>query len=209
ILFAPILGWITHVNGWQGCFWFVGSLGLILAVLWGRTIFDVRKHPRINAEEIDYIESGGGLGQTGGRSAAGGGSAALSLRLIGKLLSNRLLIGVYLGQYCVNTLTWFFLTWFPVYLSRAQHMSVVKVGLISALPALCGFAGGILGGIFSDRLLWAGCSLTFARKTPIVMGMSLAMTMILCNYVSTQWAIVFLMSVAFFGKGFGALGWTV
>lgn len=209
ILFAPILGWITHVNGWQGCFWFVGSLGLILAVLWGRTIFDVRKHPRINAEEIDYIESGGGLGQIGGRSVAGGGYAALSLRLVGKFLSNRLLIGVYLGQYCVNTLTWFFLTWFPVYLSRARHMSVVKVGLISALPALCGFAGGILGGVFSDRLLRAGRSLTFARKAPIVMGMSLAMTMILCNYVSTQWAIVFLMSVAFFGKGFGALGWTV
>src|SRR6185437_12026142 len=30
-----------------------------------------------------------------------------------------------------------------------------------------------------------------------------------CNYVDTQWLIVLLMSVAFFGKGFGALGWTV
>lgn len=209
VLFAPILGWITHVDGWQGCYWFIGSLGMTVAVLWFFTIYDVRKHPRINAREIDHIESGGGLGFIGPRSAEIGGSISLSWRLLAKLLSNRLLIGVYLGQYCINTLTWFFLTWFPVYLFRARHMSVVKVGLISALPALCGFAGGILGGVFSDFLLRMGRSLTFARKAPIVIGMLLAMTMMICNYVGAQWAIVFLMSVAFFGKGFGALGWTV
>jgi ACS family glucarate transporter-like MFS transporter len=39
--------------------------------------------------------------------------------------------------------------------------------------------------------------------------MSLSMTMIACNYVSTQTAVMLFMSLAFFGKGFGALGWTV
>jgi ACS family glucarate transporter-like MFS transporter len=39
--------------------------------------------------------------------------------------------------------------------------------------------------------------------------MALAMTMIACNYVSTSFAVMLLMSVAFFGKGLGALGWTV
>ena len=34
-------------------------------------------------------------------------------------------------------------------------------------------------------------------------------TMMLCNVVDTQWQILLLMSIAFFGKGFGALGWTV
>jgi ACS family glucarate transporter-like MFS transporter len=42
-----------------------------------------------------------------------------------------------------------------------------------------------------------------------VIGMSLSMTMIACNYVSTQTAVMLFMSLAFFGKGFGALGWTV
>ena len=209
ILFAPVMGWIIHVSGWKGCFWFIGSMGMLLAALWFGTIYDVRKHPRINPGEIQHIESGGGLGLIGGRTSESPGYAALSWRLLGKLLSNRLLIGVYLGQYCVTTLTWFFLTWFPIYLSSARHMSIVRVGIISALPALCGFTGGILGGVYSDRLLRVGHSLTFARKAPIVIGMSLAMTMMLCNYVNTQWAIVFLMSLAFFGKGFGALGWTV
>jgi ACS family glucarate transporter-like MFS transporter len=83
------------------------------------------------------------------------------------------------------------------------------VGFLAALPALCGFAGGILGGIVSDSLLRAGRSLTFARKAPIVAGMLLATSMVACNYVSTRSAVVALMALAFFGKGFGALGWTV
>ena len=104
---------------------------------------------------------------------------------------------------------WFFITWFPVYLNQARHMSIVKVGIVAALPALCGSVGGILGGVVSDKLLQLGHSLTFARKAPIVGGMLLSVTMIGCNYVNAQWVVIALMSLAFFGKGFGALGWTV
>ena len=85
----------------------------------------------------------------------------------------------------------------------------MKVGFLAALPATCGFVGGIAAGVFSDKLPHSGRSLTVARKIPIVLGMALAMTMIGCNYVNTQFAVMLLMSLAFFGKGLGALGWTV
>jgi ACS family glucarate transporter-like MFS transporter len=39
--------------------------------------------------------------------------------------------------------------------------------------------------------------------------MALSMTMVVCNYSHSSAFIVALMSLAFFGKGFGALGWTV
>ncbi|HEY4358161.1 MAG TPA: MFS transporter, partial [Acidobacteriaceae bacterium] len=51
--------------------------------------------------------------------------------------------------------------------------------------------------------------LTLARKLPIIAGMLLSVTMIACNYTRDQTLMMVLMSVAFFGKGFGALGWTV
>jgi ACS family glucarate transporter-like MFS transporter len=120
-----------------------------------------------------------------------------------------MLVGIYLGQYCITTLTWFFLTWFPVYLAQARHMSLIKVGFAAALPALCGGTGGILGGVLSDRLLRAGHSLTLARKMPIIAGMLLSVIMIGSNYTSSQVVMQVLMSVSFFGKGFGSLGWTV
>jgi len=120
-----------------------------------------------------------------------------------------MLLGVYVGQYCITTLTYFFLTWFPVYLVEGRGMSILKVGLVASLPALCGFVGGILGGVFSDTLIRRGHSLTVARKTPIVAGMLLSVSMIACNYVEAQWAVVGIMALAFFGKGIGALGWAV
>jgi ACS family glucarate transporter-like MFS transporter len=207
VLFAPLLGWMVLTWGWKQCFWFAGAIGLALSAVWFKVIEGVKTHPRISQQEIDHIEQGGGLANLDTNARAR--SNTLTWASVRWLLSNRMLVGIYLGQYCITTLTWFFLTWFPIYLSQARHMSIVKVGFLAALPALCGCAGGILGGVVSDRLLRAGRSLSFARKTPIVIGMSLSMTMIACNYVNTQTAVMVLMSLAFFGKGFGALGWTV
>ena len=88
-------------------------------------------------------------------------------------------------------------------------MSILKAGFTASLPALCGFAGGILGGMFSDRMIKNGASLSKARKLPIVAGMLLSVSMVLCNFVAAEWMVVVIMSLAFFGKGVGALGWAV
>jgi ACS family glucarate transporter-like MFS transporter len=80
---------------------------------------------------------------------------------------------------------------------------------VAALPAVAGFLGGVLGGVISDRLIKFGKSLSVARKTPIVCGMLLSTSMIVCNYVEADWLVIMVMSVAFFGKGIGALGWAV
>jgi ACS family glucarate transporter-like MFS transporter/ACS family D-galactonate transporter-like MFS transporter len=106
-------------------------------------------------------------------------------------------------------LTYFFLTWFPVYLVQARGMSILKAGFVASLPAICGFLGGVLGGVISDFLLRRGYSLTVARKVPIVAGMLLSVSMIACNYVDAEWLVVGIMALAFFGKGIGALGWAV
>jgi MFS transporter, ACS family, glucarate transporter len=207
MIFAPILGAITHSAGWRSCFWFMGALGFVFALIWVKSIYEVKDHPRISIAEIDFIEQGGGLVNADRAGAARG--RLLTWAAVKRLLSHRMLVGIYLGQYCVTTLTWFFLTWFPVYLAQARHLSIMKVGFAAALPALCGGTGGILGGAVSDKLLRAGHSLSFARKTPIIAGMLLSVTMIGCNYAPVQAVMLFLMSLSFFGKGFGSLGWTV
>jgi MFS transporter, ACS family, glucarate transporter len=120
-----------------------------------------------------------------------------------------MLLGVYIGQYCINTLTYFFLTWFPVYLVQERHMTILKAGFVASLPAIAGFLGGVVGGTISDRLAKAGFSLSMSRKVPIVCGMLLSMSMIACNYIDTDAVVVAVMALAFFGKGVGALGWAV
>lgn len=208
VAFYPLMGLITHYLGWQYVFWTMGTLGLGFAMIWPRVVHVPREHPRANAAEIALIERGGGLVDLDRRTApvGGGGLRWIDLR---RMLGHRMLLGIFLGQYCVNVLTWFFLTWFPIYLVKAREMTILKVGFVATLPALCGFFGGVLGGLVSDALLRRGWSLSAARKTPIVAGMFIASSIVACNYVSTQWAVIFFMSLAYFGKGVGALGWAL
>src|SRR5690348_17784181 len=117
-----------------------------------------------------------------------------------------MMLGIYTGQFCINTLTYFFLTWFPVYLVKERGLNILQAGFVATLPALCGFIGGVLGGFISYAVLCKTDSLTLARKIPIVGGMLLSMAIIGCNYVDSQALVVGLMAVAFFGKGIGALG---
>jgi len=209
VAFAPLFGWLTHTYGWRSCFWFMGFFGFVLAFAWWKAVYNVMDHPLISRSEIDCIALGGGLVNVdrGARGAAG--TKALTWAGVRQLLEQRMLVGIYIGQFSITTLTYFFLTWFPVYLVQARHMSILRGGFAAALPALCGSVGGILGGLCSDALLRRGRSLTFARKAPIIAGMLLSVTMIGCNYTNAQTVVMFFMSLAFFGKGFGALGWTV
>jgi len=207
VLFAPLMGWITYVSGWQYTFMVMGGLGILLVPVWWAVIYSPKEHPRLSKGELEYIERGGGLVNMDDGAGKSGSSPEWST--IRQLLGNRMLLGVYLGQYCITTLTYFFITWFPVYLVQGRGMSILKAGFIASLPALCGFSGGVLGGLCSDFLLRKGYSLSTARKAPIVIGMLLASSMIACNYVDAVWVVVCVMSLAFFGKGIGALGWAV
>ena len=206
-LFAPIMGWLVHDFGWPSVFYVMGGLGLVLAVFWHRLIWGPKAHPSVNQAELDLIRAGGALVDLDAKVVSRPQVATLAC--IGELLATRMLLGIYVFQFCINVLTYFFLTWFPVYLVTERHMNILKAGFVASLPAICGFLGGVLGGWISDRLIRAGFSLTAARKIPIVAGMLMAMSMVLCNYVASDVLVVALMSLAFFGKGMGALGWAV
>lgn len=210
VIFAPLMGWIIFYFGWPWVFAVMGGLGVILAGMWLKFVYGPAEHPYANKAEVDYIAAGGGLVSmdVGGQSAVRLGGAD-TWNNVKQLFADRMFIGIFLGQYCINALTYFFITWFPVYLVQARGMSILQAGFVASIPAICGFLGGVLGGVFSDFMLRLGFSLTAARKTPIVLGMLMSMAMVACNYTDIQWIIVALMALAFFGKGIGALGWAV
>ena len=209
VLFGPLMGWLVHTHGWESVFYVMGGLGILMSFIWLKMVYGPKDHPRINAAELAYIKEGGALIDLESKDKAVATTKLDTGSAIRQLLGNRMLLGVYIGQYCINTLTYFFLTWFPVYLVTERHMTILKAGFVAALPAVAGFLGGVLGGVISDRLIKRGFSLSVARKTPIVCGLLLAMSMIICNYVETDWLVITVMSLAFFGKGIGALGWAV
>jgi ACS family glucarate transporter-like MFS transporter len=88
-------------------------------------------------------------------------------------------------------------------------MSILKVGMVGALPAVPGCVGGLVGGLWSDWMLKRGFSLTASRKTPIICGLVLSSTIVVANYVHSTSIVILVMSIAFFAKGVGNLGWCI
>lgn len=207
VAFAPLMGWLAHSFGWRSIFWVMGVLGLIATTVFLRFIHSPARHPGINRAELDHIEAGGGLVRMDEGMA--GKAAAFDWGNVGKLIANRMMLGIYLGQYCINVLTYFFVTWFPIYLVKERGLNIMEAGFAAAAPALCGFVGGLAGGFASDAILKRTGSLDLARKGPLTVGMLLATAIIACVWAEREWLVVTLMSVAFFGKGIASLGWAV
>ncbi|MBN6029059.1 MFS transporter [Pantoea ananatis] len=204
-IITPLMTIILHNLSWHYVFYYIGAIGVILGIVWLFKVRDPLQHPKVNQEEIEYIRDGGGEPTLGSKKA----QEKITLAQFKSVCINRMMIGVYIGQFCVTSITWFFLTWFPTYLYQAKGMSILKVGFIASIPAIAGFVGGLLGGVFSDALLKRGYSLTVARKLPVICGMLLSCVIVIANYTSSEIVVVAAMSVAFFAKGFGNLGWCV
>jgi ACS family glucarate transporter-like MFS transporter len=210
VLFAPLLGFIVHTYGWKYSFMFMGIVGFVFLIFWLKFVHAPKKSKYINKAELEYITKGGALIEMDHIVKDKKENIETpKWKYLSQLLKNRMFIGVYIAQYCINAITFFFITWFPVYLVQSRGMTILKAGFVAVLPALFGFVGGNLGGIFSDYLLRKGATLSVARKVPIVTGMLLSMSMIFCNYTGVEWLVIAFMAVSYFGKGIGALGWAV
>ncbi|WP_345817302.1 MFS transporter (plasmid) [Paraburkholderia sp. PREW-6R] len=208
VLFVPLMGTLSHVLSWHWVFWFMGGFGMLLAVYWLAAMRAPDRHPRVSAGELAYLRENGAMIDIEANKRTGKVGAAPAGSLV-VLLKSRMMAGVYLGQYCITALQYFFITWFPIYLVKGRGMDLLHVGFVATLPAICGFTGSILGGAISDRVLKRGGTVTMARKIPFVSGMLLASLLVLCNFSDSTAVIVALMSLALFGKGLAQVGLAV
>ena len=155
VLFAPIMAWVTHEYGWRWVFVLLGACGMALAFVWWGWMQPPRGHRRVTPGELETMVDGGALVDMDSEAVTAE-RARIDRRTLAKVFGSRALWGVYVFQYAVNALTYFFITWFPIYLTQARHISLVHAGFVAALPALAAFVGGLFGGFVSDGLLRRG-----------------------------------------------------
>lgn len=48
VIFAPIMGWLTHEVGWSHVFFFMGGLGIVISFVWLKVIHEPNQHPGVN-----------------------------------------------------------------------------------------------------------------------------------------------------------------
>jgi ACS family D-galactonate transporter-like MFS transporter len=202
---TPVMAMIQNYAGWKGLFITTGLVGLGWSVIWYLFYRDPMDHSRVNEAELAYIESGGGLPH--GKERSTNQATVWQWANLRQVLSGRTLWGVYIGQFAVNAVMWFFLTWFPTYLVQYRGLDFIKSGYLAMVPFLAACAGLLLSGFVSDNLVKSGRSVSMARKTPIIIGMLLSVSIVGANYTNNTALIIFFLSLAFFGAGMALISW--
>jgi ACS family D-galactonate transporter-like MFS transporter len=199
---SPVLFWLAGRFGWRALFVVVGVVGILFGLVWWAAYRDPSQSRRANAQELRYIEAGGGLSDSTR-------ATHFEWRHIRFLLSKRQILGASIGQFASNSTLVFFLTWFPTYLATERHMAWLKIGFFAVLPFIAASVGVLAGGFVSDWLLLRTGSANLARKLPIIAGLALASTIVSANFLDNDVMVIAVMSVAFFGQGMCNLGWTL
>jgi len=200
--FTPMLVYIQNSFGWRGMLFFTGALGVIYSIAW-YIFYRDPKDSTANEAELNYIRQGGGLVDMDEKANV----RKASWSQLKYVLKNRNIWGVFIAQFCLSSILWFFLTWFPTYLVQYRGMTFIKMGFMASLPFLAAYVGILTSGFISDYLIKRGHSIGFARKTPIVTGLILATSIVGANYVQDQTYVIMFMALAFFGNGLASITW--
>ena len=199
--FSPLLYLILEYHGWRSLFFITGGAGILFTFIWWRLYHEPEASQKANQEEIDYIINNEPI-ETLKNTPFNWPDAK-------RLLCCRQIIGASLGQFAGNTTLVFFLTWFPTYLAKERQLEWLQVGFFSVWPFMAAAVGVIFGGWLSDKLLNATGSINLSRKLPVISGLVLSGTIIAANWMSSDSAVIIVMSIAFFGQGMVGLGWTI
>jgi ACS family D-galactonate transporter-like MFS transporter len=203
---SPVLYALQQAFGWQMVFLVTGGVGVLWAAVWYACYREPRDCRAANAAEIALIRDGGGFVDLAATQKTRPGFRWADLAIV---ISHRKLWGLYLGQFCLTSTLWFFLTWFPTYLVDFRGMDFIKAGMLGSVPFLAAFAGVNCSGILSDRLVRAGWSLGMARKLPIITGLLISSSIIGANYVESPALVILFLSLAFFGNGLASITWSL
>lgn len=200
----PVLTLIQDALGWRGLFVVSGIIGIVWAIVWYLFYRDPQDHISVSESELQYIEDGGGLV---GSKNANEERKKFTWHDFKQAFIYRKLWGLYIGQFCLGAITWFFLTWFPTYLVEFRGLDFVKSGFYASVPYLAAFLGILLSGFTSDYLTKKGFSVEIARKTPMIVGMLMTIFIVGANFTNDTFFIILFLALAGFGMGLASIAW--
>jgi len=200
-LFTGLLLWLATTYDWRHVFYSTGIVGILFGIAWLYLYRDPLNCKKASKEELEYIESGGGLVKNSQDKNK------FKWSQIAELLKYRQVWAICIGKFASTSALYFFLTWFPTYLIEERHLTMVKVGIFAVLPFIGATVGILLAGVISDWMIRRGVSLSFARKLPLVVGSALGMSIMLVNFTDSNELCIALLTIAFFAQGIASSSW--
>ena len=109
------------------------------------------------------------------------------------LLRNRNLLGICLGFFCFDYYWYLLVTWLPDYLVTVRHLTIVRMGIYSALPFFVFGVSEPIGGMIADQLIKLGWDETRTRKGIVTLAFLTGLLLIPASRVQTATAAIMLV----------------
>ncbi|MFI7638393.1 MFS transporter [Nonomuraea sp. NPDC049400] len=190
VIALPVVTGLIALLHWRAVFVVIGAIGVVWALIWWKFYRDPRQHPGANAAEVEYIEGGGA------RTADTDAEEATRIPWR-SLFRYRTVLSMMFGFFCLNSVIYFFITFFPTYLVTERGFSLLKLGFFGAVPGLFAVLSGWAGGLLADRAIRRGASVTRVRKTVIVGGLAGGSVIMFAALVPEAWMALTLLSISY------------
>jgi ACS family hexuronate transporter-like MFS transporter len=116
-----------------------------------------------------------------------------------RLLRTRFLACLTLSKVFSDPVWYFYIFWFPKYLSTAHGMSLAQIGQIAWIPFVSADLGNLIGGWFTGSLIRRGMPVYRARKVAVAISALLMTFAFPAGYMTSVTLSIVLISVATFG----------
>lgn len=137
VVSTPIIAWLVLGWGWQSAFVVMGALGLGWIIGWWWTYSVPAAEPGTKP------------------------AAPISVR---QLLGTRFVIAFTISKVFMDPVWYFFVFWFPKYLSEVHHFSLKEIGWKGWIPYFTAALGNLVGGLLTAHLIRRGVPVPTARK---------------------------------------------
>ncbi|MGM7721598.1 MFS transporter [Metabacillus sp. Hm71] len=193
---GPIVGIIALNYGWKISFVLIMVIGLLWAIGWW---FLIKDKP---SEESNQTKRNAKLDN----HEVKGEKISLTF-----YLKQKTVLFTAFAFFAYNYILFFFLTWFPSYLTNARGLSIEEMSVVTVIPWVLGFIGLALGGVVSDFVYKKVGKALFARKVVLVTCLFLSAVCIgLAGLVTTTVSAVTLVALSvFFLYLTGSIYWAI
>jgi ACS family hexuronate transporter-like MFS transporter len=168
----PLIAWLILRFGWQASFLAVGLSGFVWLILWLRIYHTPPE-------------------------AAGEASAPPPPAW--HVFRERFVWSLTLAKIFFDPVWYFYIFWFPQFLSSVHHFDLARIGLYGWIPFLTADAGNLAGGAFSAVLIRRGVSTPAARKASFILFAGIMTSAIPAVLASNAHLAIAFVSVATFG----------
>lgn len=154
----PFFAWIIYYTGWRNSFFVLTMMGILpLLALWFYTADTPRQDKRVNALELEHIESG--LAKEAATQTTNATDKDTFWDKIRSFSGNYQFWLMVIYYNCHLFVFWGAMTWLPSYLKEARGFSWAAMGALASLPWILGVVTKIVSGYLCDKI---------GRRAPIL-----------------------------------------